>query len=84
MVMLLSVLVGIVAGWAAWKGLKPTRPMQEMLLLGATGGVLCGFAVDIAMTGERLLNNATINSIGAAMFGAFLFILLRRLLVEIR
>lgn len=82
--MLLSLVVGIAVGWMVKKWLKPARAMQEMLLLGAMGGVLCGFMIDIATTGSRLLNNATVNSIGAAAFGAVLFILIRRLLVEIR
>lgn len=84
MVMLLSVAFGIIAGLLAWKGLKPIRPMQEMLLLGATGGVFFGFVLDIATTGSRLLNNTTVNSMAAAAFGAALFILIRRLLLELR
>lgn len=81
---LLSLVLGVAAGWLVKMVLKPSRSMQEMLLLGAMGGVLCGFVLDLATTGSRLLNNATINSIGAAAFGAVLFILIRRLLVEIR
>jgi uncharacterized membrane protein YeaQ/YmgE (transglycosylase-associated protein family) len=84
MAMLLAVALGVVAGGLAWKFMKPARPLQEMLLLGATGGVLCGFTIDLATTGTRLLNNGTLNSMGAAMFGAVLFILLRRLLLELR
>lgn len=84
MSMLVAVGLGVIAGWLAWKFLKVARPMQEMMLLGATGGVLCGFALELMATGSRWLNNATVNSIVAAAFGAILFILLRRLLVEWR
>ena len=84
MAILLSVALGGVAGWLAWKFLKPARPMQVMVLMGATAGVLCGFILDLATTGTRLLNNWSVNSIGAAALGAILFILIRRLLVELR
>lgn len=82
--MLFALVLGITVGWMVKTWVKPARSMQEMLLLGAMGGVLCGFALDVATTGSRLLNNATVNSMGAAMFGAVLFILIRRLLVELR
>lgn len=81
---LLSLILGVAVGYLVKLVVKPSRSMQEMVALGATGGVLCGFVIDLATTGSRLLNNATVNSMGAAMFGAVLFILLRRLLVEMR
>lgn len=82
--MLLALGLGVVAGWLAWKYLKLGRPMQEMLGLGAITGVLLGFVFDLATTGTKLFANASVNSMGAALFGAVLFILIRRLLVELR
>ncbi len=81
---LLSLVLGILAGLAAKAVFKLTRSSQEVMALGAIGGVLCGFMGDVMTNGSRMIDVAAVNSIGAAMFGAVLFILLRRLLVEMR